>query len=120
VVLHHHERYDGTGYPERLSGDDIPLAARVFAVADVLDALLSSRPYHSPLSFEEAKEVVARGRGTHFDPAIVDLLEGIHRAEFDELSREIAERGVHNTVNAAVESLLFRLNDSCPELTRVT
>jgi response regulator RpfG family c-di-GMP phosphodiesterase len=74
IALTHHERYDGSGYPRHLSGEEIPLEGRIAAVADVFDALLSDRAYRAGLTVEEAVEVMAAGRNTHFDPEIVDLL----------------------------------------------
>jgi putative nucleotidyltransferase with HDIG domain len=71
VVRHHHERFDGTGYPNRLKGEDIPLAARVVTVADVFDAMRSNRPYRTALTAVEAREEISRGCGSHFDPAVV-------------------------------------------------
>jgi HD-GYP domain-containing protein (c-di-GMP phosphodiesterase class II) len=76
VVRHHHERFDGTGYPDRLAGDDIPLEARIAAVADVWDALTSDRAYRAAWPAERALEMMMAGRGTHFDPgALTALLE---------------------------------------------
>ncbi len=72
IARHHHERWDGTGYPDALRGEAIPLCARVMAVADVFDALLARRPYKRPMPFEAALTLVADGRGSHFDPAVVD------------------------------------------------
>ena len=72
VVRHHHERYDGTGYPQRLAGDEIPMAARVFAVADTFDAMTSDRPYRAALSIEEARAEIRRCAGTQFDPTVVE------------------------------------------------
>ena len=72
----HHERFDGTGYPRGLAGDEIPIEGRIVAVADVFDALLSDRSYRPALPLEKAIEIVREGRGTHFDPTIVDLLLG--------------------------------------------
>jgi adenylate cyclase len=72
VVYTHHERWDGTGYPRGLRGTEIPLAGRVVALADVYDALVSTRAYRAALSHAEAVEIIKRGRGTHFDPDIVD------------------------------------------------
>lgn len=72
LVLHHHERYDGTGYPSGLKGEEISLGARVFAVADALDCMTSSRPYQSPTSFESAREGIVRGKGTRFDPKVIE------------------------------------------------
>ena len=68
----HHERWDGTGYPEGLAGDAIPLSARLMALADVFDALISRRVYKPPLPYEQARDIVAAGRGSHFDPDAVD------------------------------------------------
>ncbi|QDX81016.1 metal-dependent phosphohydrolase [Denitratisoma sp. DHT3] len=73
VVAAHHEKWDGGGYPRGLAGKDIPLAARVFAIADVFDALSSQRPYKAPLPFEETMAILVRGRGSHFDPDLLDL-----------------------------------------------
>lgn len=72
VIAGHHERFDGSGYPQGLAGDAIPLAARIFAVVDVFDALTSKRPYKEPLSLDEAKAILAEGRGRHFDPVVLD------------------------------------------------
>ncbi len=76
VALRHHERWDGSGYPGGLAGDQIPGEARVVAVADVFDALLSRRPYKPPWSLEETLKLLRSQRGQHFDPAIVDALLG--------------------------------------------
>lgn len=72
VALYHHERWDGGGYPEGLAGEDIPLAARIMAVADVYEALRSVRCYKAPVSHEEAVRTIAAGADTQFDPAIVE------------------------------------------------
>ncbi|MCQ2435790.1 MAG: HD domain-containing protein [Clostridia bacterium] len=72
VALYHHEWYDGTGYPTKKAGDEIPLAARITAVADVYDAIRSRRCYKPPMDLAAAREVISEGRGTHFDPVIVD------------------------------------------------
>ena len=66
----HHEKWDGSGYPDALSGDAIPISARLMAVADVFDALISPRVYKPAMSYEYAREVIAEGRGSHFDPDI--------------------------------------------------
>jgi putative nucleotidyltransferase with HDIG domain len=68
----HHEKWDGSGYPYGLKGEEIPLAARIFAVVDVWDALRSDRPYRSAISVEEACTVIQQESGTHFDPRIVE------------------------------------------------
>jgi len=74
IALTHHERYDGSGYPRGLTGEEIPLEGRIAAVADVFDALLTDRSYRPALSVDEAIAVMREGRGTHFDPEIADLL----------------------------------------------
>ena len=85
IALTHHERYDGSGYPLGLAGEAIPLEARITAVADVFDALLSERAYRPALPVDEALAIVREGRGSQFDPRIVDLL-------FDHLDQALAFR----------------------------
>lgn len=68
----HHEKWDGTGYPDGLIGDAIPVSARIMALADVFDALISRRVYKNPMSSDEVQEILAAGRGRHFDPIMVD------------------------------------------------
>jgi len=77
VVLHHHERWDGSGYPFGLRGTDIPLGARIFCISDAFDAMISNRPYRRGMSFELARREILRGRGTQFDPAVVDAFEQV-------------------------------------------
>lgn len=72
IAQYHHEKWDGSGYPEGLAGRTIPLAARMMAVADVYDALRSKRPYKNAFSHEEAMDIVKQGRGSHFDPQVID------------------------------------------------
>ncbi len=85
IVGSHHEKYDGSGYPRGLSGNDIPLAGRVMAIADVYDALTTSRPYKKALSHEETMEIMREGRGTHFDPDVFDTMEIIEQ-EFNQIA----------------------------------
>lgn len=87
VVAAHHERWDGTGYPRQLAGEAIPLAARIFAVADVFDALCSRRAYKEPMSFEEAMDTLEAETGSHFDPRVMAAFRPIAREEFSRLSR---------------------------------
>jgi cyclic di-GMP phosphodiesterase len=83
----HHEKWNGAGYPDGLAGDDIPVSARLMAIADVFDALISRRVYKPPMSYGEAREIITAGRGSHFDPDVVDaFVDG-----FDEFVA-IAER----------------------------
>lgn len=72
MAYYHHERWDGTGYPCKLKGDEIPVCARIMAVADVFDALVSKRSYKGPFTFEKAIEIIKEESGTHFDPRVVD------------------------------------------------
>jgi len=80
ITLHHHERWDGTGYPMGLQGEAIPLSARITAVADVYDALRSKRPYKKPWSHEAAIQEMVAKRGTHFDPTVIDSFVTIAEA----------------------------------------
>jgi HD-GYP domain-containing protein (c-di-GMP phosphodiesterase class II) len=73
MVLYHHERWDGKGYPAGLKKREIPLGARIIAVADAFSAMTDNRPYREPLSFEEALEELKKGSGSQFDPEIVDI-----------------------------------------------
>jgi HD-GYP domain-containing protein (c-di-GMP phosphodiesterase class II) len=74
LILHHHERYDGQGYPDGLKGDEIPLGARIIAVADAADAMMSDRPYRKALGLSDVMRELERNRGKQFDPAIVDAM----------------------------------------------
>ena len=91
LILAHHERYDGAGYPRGLSGTAIPLAARIFTVADAFDALTTDRPYHAALSWEEAASKVADGRSSQFDP---DAADAFLRIPFEAWARVAAATGV--------------------------
>ncbi len=75
IASGHHEKWDGSGYPNGLKGEDIPLSARIVMVADVLDALMSKRPYKEAFSFDYSLELIRKGKGTHFDPNIIDIFE---------------------------------------------
>ena len=70
VAHYHHERYDGSGYPDKLKGDQMPLDARLMAIADVYDALVSKRVYKEKYSFEEANKIILEGMGSQFDPVL--------------------------------------------------
>ena len=77
VVGYHHEKFDGTGYRNGLTGKSIPIGARIFAIADVFDALTSRRPYKEPFTQEETMAILEKGRGTHFDPDVLDAFAEI-------------------------------------------
>jgi ribonuclease P protein subunit RPR2 len=85
VVRHHHERWDGGGYPAGLKGEEIPLWARIFSVVDALDAMTAERPYRSARSYEAALEEIRRHSGTQFDPAVVEALERLDPAAVEPL-----------------------------------
>ncbi len=91
IARWHHEKWDGSGYPDGLAGDTIPLSARLMAIADVFDALITARVYKAPMSFTRAREIIAAGRGSHFDPDMVDAFLG----GFDEFAA-IAQRHLDN------------------------
>jgi HD-GYP domain-containing protein (c-di-GMP phosphodiesterase class II) len=90
VVRHHHERWDGSGYPSGLAGEDIPQAARVFAVADALDALTTDRPYRPAAPFHRAREIIHAAAGTQFDPAVIAAYDRIGDDRFIELRDGVA------------------------------
>jgi putative two-component system response regulator len=90
IAATHHERFDGTGYPNRLKGDQIPLAGRIVAVADVFDALSSKRVYKEAFCHDVAKGLILKESGTHFDPAVVAAFEACE-AEFHEIRDRFAE-----------------------------
>ena len=83
IILYHHEKWDGTGYPMGLKGKKIPLCARIMAVADVYDALRSKRSYKESFSKEKSRRIILDGAGKHFDPDIVQIFQ----AQIDEIER---------------------------------
>jgi len=95
IIGHHHERYDGNGYPDQLRGDEIPLGARILAVADALDAMTSDRPYRQARTFEYAKSEILKGSGTHFDPEAVTAFIKSQRA-IEELMDHTEESEEHS------------------------
>jgi len=90
IVLTHHERYDGSGYPQGLAAEQIPLGARIFAVADTLDAMTSDRPYRAALPFDAAREEIKRGSGILYDPAIADVFLRIPNETWKTVGEETA------------------------------
>ena len=107
VVACHHEKWDGSGYPRALAGEAIPLAARIFAVADVFDALSSRRPYKGPLPPDEVLRILQEGRGSHFDPVVLDLFVPMAerlRRQLDGLDED--------AVKALMETMVLRHFDT--------
>lgn len=89
IVLFHHEKYDGTGYPFGLHGEEIPLSARIFSLSDTLDAITSDRPYRQGRSFEEALAEIEKGKGTQFDPRLVEIMLTIPAGKWQKLKEKI-------------------------------
>ena len=90
IALSHQEKWDGSGYPEGLSGDDIPISARLMAVADVYDALISRRVYKEAMSHQQAVQIITDGKGSHFDPDMVDAFVHISD-QFNAIARRFAD-----------------------------
>jgi len=90
IALHHHERWDGSGYPDGLAGDAIPLPARLMALADVFDALSCRRVYKPPLPVDQVARQIREGRGSHFDPDVVDAFVEVQE-EFAAIARRFAD-----------------------------
>ncbi len=87
IAISHHEKWDGTGYPNGLSGEEIPIVGRICAIADVFDALTSERPYKPPFSNKKAREIIWQDRGNHFDADLVDIFFD-HTSEVEEIQEE--------------------------------
>jgi len=90
IVHAHQERFDGTGYPRGLQRDEIPLGARIFAIADTLDAMTSDRPYRKGQTFAEAREEIMQCSGGQFDPVLVDVFQKIAPEHWAALREEVA------------------------------
>jgi putative nucleotidyltransferase with HDIG domain len=106
VIVHtHHERYDGQGYPAGMSGEEIPLGARVFSVVDALDAMTSKRSYRDALPFEEAVRRITEASGSQFDPVVVDLFLEIPIDEWRNIRKRIADSG-----SDYLKQLMHKLN----------
>src|SRR5208337_1017787 len=90
IVLTHHERYDGRGYPQGPVGDEIPLSARIFAVADTLDAMTSDRPYRRARPYSAAREEIIRESKRQFDPKVVKAFLAIPKEVFEAIRLEVA------------------------------
>lgn len=99
IAYHHHEKWDGSGYPYGLSGRSIPLSSRIVAIADVFDALLSKRPYKEPMPMAKALEILQEGREKHFDPVLLDCF-------FKDLGRVQRVGEEHTSLSATMTSIL--------------
>jgi putative nucleotidyltransferase with HDIG domain len=97
IVYAHQEKYDGSGYPRGLAGDEIPLAARVFAIADTFDALTNDRPYREAVDIDQAKKEIQAASGTHFDPRVVAAFLSVPNEEWERIADQVA---VDSKVNA--------------------
>jgi putative two-component system response regulator len=86
----HQEKWDGSGYPEGLAGEDIPISARLMAVADVYDALVSARPYKKPMTHEQSSQIIIEGSGKHFDPDIVNAFIAL-QDKFKAIAEEFSD-----------------------------
>lgn len=104
VVLHHHERWDGRGYPDKLEGEQIPLLARITAVADAFDAMTTKRSYRDALSVQEAYERIVQGKGAQFDPQIVEVFQEAFPVLVQYVESEHPESGGSGPRGAAAPS----------------
>jgi ribonuclease P protein subunit RPR2 len=89
VIRHHHERWDGTGYPDKLAGEAIPISARIFAVADTLDALTTNRPYRRASSIAQARVIILQAVGTHFDPTVIEAFKAMSDEQIERIKLRI-------------------------------
>lgn len=106
VVFGHHEKWDGSGYPRGLKGEENHITARIFALVDVFDALMSKRPYKEPFSFEKTREIIQGERERHFDPVVVDAFMEMSEGDLAAIADEVRRTGIYYPVNSAIEKLL--------------
>lgn len=106
VVEFHHEKYDGSGYLQGIKGDGIPLNARIFAIADVFDALTSNRLYKEPFSYEKAEKILKEGKGTHFDPWLMNEFIVIAEQLYSKI-RQAEERVIEQILASLVKQYFF-------------
>ncbi|SON48830.1 HD domain-containing phosphohydrolase [Vibrio tapetis] len=103
ISLSHHEKWDGSGYPLGLSGQSIPLSGRLMAVADVYDALISKRVYKPAFTHDEAKEIIIKGKGAHFDPDVVDAFVAMEH-EFMAIAKQYSDQSAQNSEDNGIPS----------------
>ncbi len=106
VVGYHHEKYDGSGYDSGIEGGVVPKIARIFAIADVFDALSSRRPYKAPYSYDETMDIIRAGRGSHFDPSLVDAFEPMARSIYEDYAGKEDEQLVE-ALNMLIEKYFY-------------
>jgi putative nucleotidyltransferase with HDIG domain len=118
VILAHHERYNGSGYPRGLRGDNIPMCARIFAVADSFDAMTSDRPYRSALSLQAARTEIDAGRGELFDPEVVDAFFGLGEEAWKLVSAGAQSASIHTILcgNGLTHAPASALSSEVPHL----
>ena len=95
IILYHHERYDGEGYPKRLKKDKIPMEARIFALADALDAITSHRPYRKERSFKTAREEIQANAASQFDPKVVEAFSSVDTEIWEKIRYETTKLVPH-------------------------
>jgi HD-GYP domain-containing protein (c-di-GMP phosphodiesterase class II) len=111
VVGYHHEKYDGSGYNSGIEGGTVPIIARIFAIADVFDALGSRRPYKEPLSYDETMEIIRAGRENHFDPVYVDAFEPISKSIYENYAgRE--DEGLAEELDSIIKKYFYEYKPS--------
>lgn len=115
VVGQHHEKYDGSGYPNKLRGSAIHIHARIFAVADAFDAIRSDRPYRAAQSYEKACDEITAHAGTHFDPQVVSAFMSIRRDEWNEIQRRVQTEDCADQLIDKREIGSFIMALRCPE-----
>ena len=105
VISGHHERWDGGGYPRGLKGISIPLVARIFAVADVFDALTSKRPYKEPFDYQTSLALIESESGSHFDPQVVGAFKSVSKVLYEDLTT-LSEADIENRLDEAIDRYL--------------
>ncbi|NIA15218.1 MAG: HD domain-containing protein [Nitrospiraceae bacterium] len=108
VVCAHHEKYDGTGYPRGLKGDEIPVGARIFAIVDAFDALTSDRPYQSAVTIAEAVETIRNDAGSHFDPNVVAVFVSVPEEKWRQIADSIETNDFDPTCEARLPGPIRR------------
>ncbi|MDP2000560.1 MAG: two-component system response regulator [Rhodoferax sp.] len=117
IVYSHHEKWDGSGYPQGLAGDAIPIPARLMAIVDVYDALICKRVYKPGMSHERATEIIVQGRGKHFDPDVVDAFLALG-AEFQDIALRFVDSDAE--LQAKADFLDTALGGKCDEVSERT